>query len=169
MPSIHEDVLNAANRIASGRKDWTFSPMEVVRALPYLNENSVRTHVVSRCCVDAPKNHPHKWNYFRRKGRSQYQVLPGYRKSAQPAGSDLPQQPVERHRETIHAVAQREGSLFWAECLELPVFTQAESLDGLLSNLNEALSLHLEGEDLHKLGLADNPRLQLIYEAALQA
>lgn len=167
VPSIHEDVLKAANLIASTRKDWTFSPLEIVRALPHLNESSVRTHVVSRCCVDAPKNHPHKWNYFRRTGRSEYQVVPEYRRRPQ-AGKSVAQRAPEPRRETVHAVAQREGSLYWAECLELPVFTQASSMDELLANLNDALALHLESENLEELGLAEHPRLQVIYEGVLE-
>jgi len=175
MNRIHEEVLRAANEIACARSDWSFAPLEVVRALPHLNENSVRTHVVSRCCVDAPKNHPHKWNYFRRKGRSAYQVAPEFRthlvatpgkgpatqeKSSQESGRGM--------RATLHVVAQRDRDLFWAECMELPVVTQGRTLDELLANLREALALHLEGEDLGKLGIAPNPNVQLLYEAALQ-
>jgi predicted RNase H-like HicB family nuclease len=35
-----------------------------------------------------------------------------------------------------------------AECLDLPVVTQAKTLDELTENLREAISLHLRGEDL---------------------
>lgn len=35
-----------------------------------------------------------------------------------------------------------------AECIDLPVVTQAESLDELADNLQEALALHLEDENL---------------------
>ncbi len=59
---IHEQVLVAANAAASDHTNWIFTVEEVVRALPHLNVSSVRTHVVSRCCVDAPKNHLHKWD-----------------------------------------------------------------------------------------------------------
>ncbi|HYA98107.1 MAG TPA: hypothetical protein VEH49_08435, partial [Methylomirabilota bacterium] len=72
--SVQKPVLDAANRIASRRKDWSFGVKEIVSALPHLNKSTVQTHIVSRCCVNAPKNHPHKWNYFRRIGRGRYQV-----------------------------------------------------------------------------------------------
>ncbi|HEY8231450.1 MAG TPA: hypothetical protein VIJ10_02205, partial [Vicinamibacteria bacterium] len=78
--TIHEEVLRTARRLCAERGGWTFTPLEVVRSLSFLNASSVRTHVVSRCCVDAPKNHPHKWNYFRRVRRGVYQILPGYRR-----------------------------------------------------------------------------------------
>src|ERR1035441_4421949 len=41
-----------------------------------------------------------------------------------------------------------------AECLDLPVVTQAKTLDELTENLREAISLHLRGEDLAELDLA---------------
>ncbi len=43
------------------------------------------------------------------------------------------------------------------ECVDLSVVTQGETLDELARNLQEAISLHLEGEDLGELGLAPNP------------
>ena len=44
-----------------------------------------------------------------------------------------------------------------AECLDLPVVTQAPSLDELAVNIREAIGLHLEGEDLTALGISSNP------------
>jgi hypothetical protein len=41
----------------------------------------------------------------------------------------------------------------------LPVVTQAATLDELTANIQEAIALHLEGEDLHELGLAENPTI----------
>jgi predicted RNase H-like HicB family nuclease len=46
-----------------------------------------------------------------------------------------------------------------AECLDLPVVTQAPSLDELAANISEAIGLHLEGEDLASLGIAANPTI----------
>ena len=37
-----------------------------------------------------------------------------------------------------------------AECIDLPVVTQAKSLDELVENIKEAIALHLEDEDLSK-------------------
>ncbi len=48
---------------------------------------------------------------------------------------------------------------FVAECLDLPVVTQAFTLDELTRNISEAIGLHLEGEDLAALGLATNPTI----------
>jgi hypothetical protein len=46
-----------------------------------------------------------------------------------------------------------------AECLDLPVVTQAFTLDELAANTREAISLHLEGEDLAELGFVSYPTI----------
>ena len=165
---IHEAVLDAANAIASSRPDWTFAPDEVVQALPHLNVSSVRTHVGSRCCVNARPNHAHRWSYFKRVGRARYEVLPNMRRKSKPSDRDSQKdstRPAQQGlRETIHVLVTKSGDAYVAECMELAVVTQARSLDELLTNIREALSLHLEGEDAAAFGLAQNPRMQLIYE-----
>jgi len=58
----------------------------------------------------------------------------------------------------IHAVVRTgEQGGFVAECVELAVVTQGETLDDTIANLREAVSLHLEGEDLAQLGIAPSP------------
>ncbi len=42
----------------------------------------------------------------------------------------------------------RGEAYYVAECLDLPVVTQAKTLDELTVNIKEAIELHLEGEDL---------------------
>jgi len=37
-----------------------------------------------------------------------------------------------------------------AECADLPVVTQGKTLDEVAKNIEEAISLHLEGEDLEE-------------------
>lgn len=51
-----------------------------------------------------------------------------------------------------------------AECLDLPIVTQAQTLDDLASNIREAVSLHLDGEDLSELGIAPNPTILASFE-----
>lgn len=48
---------------------------------------------------------------------------------------------------------------FVAECLDLPIVTQAKTLDELALNIREAIALHLEGENLADLGLAEDPSI----------
>jgi predicted RNase H-like HicB family nuclease len=51
-----------------------------------------------------------------------------------------------------------------AECLDLPVVTQGRTLDELAQNLQEALALHLEGEDLAQFDLAEDPSVLASFE-----
>ena len=56
---------------------------------------------------------------------------------------------------TIQAVIRRgEQSGYVAECLELAVVTQGATLDEVVQNLQEAVALHLEDEDLQELILS---------------
>jgi len=43
------------------------------------------------------------------------------------------------------------GEKFYvAECVDLPVVTQGETLDKVVENIREAIDLHLEGENLEE-------------------
>ena len=173
---IHREVLEAALRLCRRRGAWHFTADEIVRALPQLNAASVRTHVASRCCVNAPKNHPHKWDYVRRVARGVYEVLPEVRRERRDVSAKSGKVAERRATyvrgrrdtlaHTIHAVVRRDRGTYVAECLEVAVVTQGGSLDELVSNLCEAVELHLEGEDLAALGLAAVPRLSVQYELA---
>ena len=170
---IHEEVLGAARRLCRERQGWTFTPEEVVRALPHLNESSVRTHIVSRCCVNAPKNHPHKWDYFRRVRRGVYEVLPAFRRSGEKTrvprvAEGRPAYGAAPRRDSLHVTVSRGEAAYVAECWELAVVTQGRTLDQVVSNLRDALALHLEGEDLAALGLTPSPRLVVTYESSLE-
>ena len=65
------------------------------------------------------------------------------------------------------AIRKGEQSGYVAECLELPVVTQGATLDETVENLREAISLHLEGEDLLDLGL--EPPLTVLVLLELEA
>jgi predicted RNase H-like HicB family nuclease len=60
-------------------------------------------------------------------------------------------------KKTIQVRIFRGDTHYVAECLDLPVVTQANTLDELAVNIREAVALHLEGEDLSELGLAPDP------------
>ena len=51
-----------------------------------------------------------------------------------------------------------------AECLDLPVVTQARTLDELATNIQEAVALHLDGENLAELGIGPNPTILASFE-----
>lgn len=169
--AIHDEVLSAARRICRERGEKSFRVADVVHALPHLNPSSVRTHVVSRCCVNAPKNHPHKWAYFRRTGRGEYVILAPYGTEKKPAGrvaeSPAAYAAAGPARDTIHVVVRRSAGFYVAEALELALVTQGKSLDGLMENLRQAIRLHLEGEDPGSFGLTASPRIAVAYEESL--
>lgn len=62
-------------------------------------------------------------------------------------------------KRTIQVRISKGDRQFAAECLDLPVGTQAPSLDELAVNIREAIGLHLEGGDLAALGIAGNPTI----------
>jgi predicted RNase H-like HicB family nuclease len=166
--TVHDQVLRAAIALCRSRGGWRFRAVEIVRALPHLDAGTVRTHIVSRCCVNAPENHPHRWDYFERVSRGLYEVRSAHRRPTHTLAERAPHYRggSERAavRETVHAVVRRSAAWFTAECLELAVVAQGRSLDELASNLQQAIELHLEGEHASALGLVESPRLSITYE-----
>ena len=79
MTTIHEQVLAVARHLCEGSVDGTFSPIEIIRELPHLNPNSVRTHVINWCCVNANTTYSNQYPYFRRVGKGVYQIEPLFR------------------------------------------------------------------------------------------
>ena len=67
-------------------------------------------------------------------------------------------------RRTVHAVLFKGDRYFVADCLEVPVVTQGLTVDDTLSNLREAVALHLEDEDLEEIGLVRNPTISVTLE-----
>ncbi len=62
-------------------------------------------------------------------------------------------------QQTIKAVIHKGETFYVAECLEVAVVTQGKTLDETITNLQEAVELHLEGEDPADFGLVPNPTL----------
>ncbi len=61
-------------------------------------------------------------------------------------------------RHTIQSlVYPGDESGYVAECLNLAVVTQGQTLDETVQNLREAILLHLEGKDMAQLGLVPQP------------
>ena len=164
--AVHDEVLATAQRLCAAKRTRTFSPVEVVRALPHLNASTVRTHIVSRCCVNAPKNHAHQWPYFKRLRRGVYEIRRAYSLPVAEVRDAAVRYSVNDSalHETIHTVISESEGAYVAECLEVAVVTQGDSLDGTLRNLREAVALFLSDEDPASLGLVANPRLSISFE-----
>jgi predicted RNase H-like HicB family nuclease len=72
-------------------------------------------------------------------------------------------------RDTIHVYVEYStddeeyGPVYVASCVELGVVSYGRTLDELLSNLREAIVLHLEGMDtVAEYSLAPNPRIMVM-------
>jgi predicted RNase H-like HicB family nuclease len=66
---------------------------------------------------------------------------------------------------TIHAFIRRgDEHGYVAECPALHAVTQGETLDEVVANLQEAVALSLEDEDLAQLGLQPAPVLLATFE-----
>lgn len=72
---------------------------------------------------------------------------------------------ITKQRRTIQAVIRPgDESGFVAECVDIPVVTQGATVEETLSNLQEAVGLLLEGEDLRTWNLADDPSIMVMIE-----
>lgn len=58
-------------------------------------------------------------------------------------------------------------SHYVAECLDLPVVTQGKTLDEVKANLEEAIALHLEDEDLGEYEIDARPSVLASFELDL--
>ena len=64
---------------------------------------------------------------------------------------------------TVKAFVRKGDTHYVAECLDIAVVTQGKTLDEALENLQEAVALHLEGENLEELGLVPDPTIPVSY------
>jgi len=65
---------------------------------------------------------------------------------------------------TVKAFVRKGDTHYVAECVDIAVVTQGKTLDQTLKNLQEAVALHLEGEDLAELGFAPDPTILITME-----
>lgn len=68
-------------------------------------------------------------------------------------------------RDKIHAtVYAGDQSGYVAECQEFAIVTQGQTLDEVMQNLREAVSLYLEDEDLNQLQVVAHPSIVVTFE-----
>ena len=158
--AVHDEVLAAAIRIA-GDADWTFTPDQIVRALPHLNARTIRTHVTSRCCVNAPKNHPHKWNYFRRVGRGTYSIVPAYRIRTRAASRVA--------EPTASMVVDVGGGTSEVAVISLGGIVVARSLRVGGHDLDDAIAAFIQREHSLAVGEQSSEEIKLALGSAMEA
>ena len=71
---------------------------------------------------------------------------------------------MKLHKSIKAVIREGEQKGYVAECLEINVVTQGETLDEVVSNLKEAVELFLEGEDNAEFGLDKDPNLIVTME-----
>lgn len=64
---------------------------------------------------------------------------------------------MRKMKKIINVHVYKGDRQYVAECHELPVVTQGKTVDEVLRNVEEALRLHLSGEDLSELDLVQDP------------
>ena len=67
-------------------------------------------------------------------------------------------------KKTITAFVFKGEHAYVAECHEIAVVSQGQTIDEVVANLCEAVALHLEGEDPAEFGLVSNPTLLITME-----
>ena len=67
-------------------------------------------------------------------------------------------------RRTIQVRIFRGEKKYVADCMDLPVVTQGDTLDEVVANVREAIALHLEDENLAELGLCNDPAIVATFE-----
>ncbi|WP_420490571.1 DUF7669 domain-containing protein [Neobacillus niacini] len=77
--NCREELLNAVHNIVNKKGKNEFSIMEVIEYMgrentPY-SESTIRTHITSRCCSNAPENHAVVYNDLERIGRGKYKII----------------------------------------------------------------------------------------------
>jgi len=80
MVAVHLQILEAARTLANATGDGTFQVADLIRVLSHVNAGTVRTHVASRCCVNAPAHHQSRYQYFRALGSGRYRIEPSFRR-----------------------------------------------------------------------------------------
>ena len=68
----------------------------------------------------------------------------------------------------IQVYVSKGDKYYVAEGVDLPIVTQGETLDELARNIEEAIELHLEGENPADFGIAPNPSVLMSFELPTQ-
>ena len=184
MVPVHEQILNVARRLSEASPNATFTCAEVIRALPHLNESTVRTHITSRCCVNAPSNHGSRLGYFRRVDRGHYKIEPRWRTlTVEQTTVTATPESVDKLQEALRGelyVADRglAMSVYLALQLGRPLFLEGEAGVGkteVARALSAALNARLirlqcyEGLDVSQAVYEWNYSRQLLHLRLLEA
>ncbi len=68
----------------------------------------------------------------------------------------------------IQVYVSKGDKYYVAEGIDLPIVTQGKTLDELARNIEEAVELHLEGENPADFGIAPDPSILMNFELPTQ-
>lgn len=68
----------------------------------------------------------------------------------------------------IQVYVSKGDKYYVAEGMDLSIVTQGKTLDELAKNIQEAIELHLEGENLADFDIAPNPSVLMNFELPTQ-
>ncbi|QGH20219.1 hypothetical protein [Clostridium butyricum] len=73
------EVREAAIAVITEKGENSFTPIEIIDYLrnkgTTYSESTIRTHITSRCCKNAPANHGSRYEDFERTDTGSYKVL----------------------------------------------------------------------------------------------
>jgi hypothetical protein len=77
--TCRDELLNAVRSVVTDKGENEFTPKEVIdfmmRNKTIYKESTIRTHIVSKCCIDANQNHKVVFNDYKRLGNGKYGLI----------------------------------------------------------------------------------------------
>lgn len=78
--TAREEILTVVKSITEEREEKYFSLSEVLEYMKSKDtsykESTIRTHITSRCCSNAPNHHGTVFNDYERIGKGLYRLIP---------------------------------------------------------------------------------------------
>jgi predicted RNase H-like HicB family nuclease len=71
-------------------------------------------------------------------------------------------------RRIIHATLHKSEDVYVGECVEVAVATQGRTLARVVANLEEAVALYFEEENMSAMGFSKHPRLRITLEVPIK-
>lgn len=171
--SVRAEILTAARSLQE-RGVYPFSPADILQELRRAGtaypESTIRTHVVSVMCVDAPANHAIRYPDLSRVSRGQYELAPTAGEAPEHASRRTPANERSQRRsrglqrEILTALEEHGGASRWP----LPELGGSPELDWQLDDLvrrayvqrvsedeEESVRLTAAGRSAARTGLAE--------------
>lgn len=139
--TCRDEILTCANRIVSKKRINEFTLQEIIDSMQTTGtkykENTIRTHVTSRMCANAPKHHAVKFKDLGRVDHGVYKLNIKEEEKIVPAPSEFEKGchefQMHEQRDAMYKTATFLVNHFWGKPLEM-----ADSLGVLLLTWNQA-------------------------------